>query len=933
MRIQILFAVIFLQVTFSFQAYAKTARFDVVRDVWISAYPGEENFNMGASSKFKIKGIQEMVLIDFELSSLKGKKVESARLYFCDTNTNNKLRKIGISTVASTWIEGRSKGYFVDLIGKGATFSYSSYQRQKWAGNKSDLTDVTMGCGYTLQYHTELQREKGMWWSVDVDPQLVQLLVIGKSHGLLIMDESGQTFTNNYVFSRESKGSTPYVVITFSEVQKKPPGKLEVELLPSYENAHMKFGAAILRVLIKEELLAFDMYINGKEVPLWKLPRPGAKGITKNIVLDWLPPEERIDIKILAVDEIGQRSAPTLVTGYSSKGLPEVVLNNCNENDNKYNKKKQYDFGFVHSSDLEIWAVPELTKIDPVSGGVLPGTKNVGFDKLNPIWNHDKNEISLLGIKGEIVGFQLVIEKDLGLPNEFTFEPGDLIGNKGERISQNAFRFFRIHYLNKGKYWYPELAIPMQIKKLPVVKDKSFFKNRKNQLVYVEFSIPYGIKSDSYKGSIKVYEHGKMVKLLQVNLEVADIEMPKRLSFVPELNMYKGPGKVGTDKFYEAHRIAHEHRSVINRVPYSQDGRIHEDMIPKISYIGNNRFNIEWSGYDKKLGPLFNGTAFANGDRNGIPVEKFYLPFFENWPTNINLHYKYNQIENKSQGTISRHALESPSINNGFTLEYKERFVSVVKEFIRHFEEKNWNQTEFQFYLNNKWKWKGASSWWNLDEPISYDDWMALRFFGELFHHSKGNSSIPFIFRADISRPRWQHDWLNGILQRMYVQNKSLFLYSDRVRSLKDAGNINFSVYGSINDIESSNYETVLWCLRAFVEGADGVLPWQTLANSKAFYKPDRNALIVDAKKILGIDWVVSVRLKALRRGQQDVELLIMLEKKFGYKREQIRDLFYNYFNKREMFAKKKANNTIHQSQEWKVENFRKALIGMLCVN
>ena len=121
--------------------------------------------------------------------------------------------------------------------------------------------------------------------------------------------------------------------------------------------------------------------------------------------------------------------------------------------------------------------------------------------------------------------------------------------------------------------------------------------------------------------------------------------------------------------------------------------------------------------------------------------------------------------------------------------------------------------------------------------------------------------------------------------------------------------------------------------MQAFVEGADGILPWQSLGGAKSFITPDRNALLVDATKVLGIDWVVSLRVKALRRGQQNVELLVMLEKKFGYKREQIRDFFYNYFNKREMLANKKADEDILQSLEWKVENFRKVLIGMLCVN
>ena len=164
---------IIITVIFTSNAHSKNVRFSVSRDVWISAYPGEENYNMGASSKLKLKGIQEMAILDFNLSALKGKKVEGARLYLRNASNKNKLRKIGISTVASPWVEGKSRGYFVDLIGYGATFSYSSYKRERWAGEGSDLTDVTMGSGNTWQHHTELKSDEGDWWSVNIAPELV----------------------------------------------------------------------------------------------------------------------------------------------------------------------------------------------------------------------------------------------------------------------------------------------------------------------------------------------------------------------------------------------------------------------------------------------------------------------------------------------------------------------------------------------------------------------------------------------------------------------------------------------------------------------------------------------------------------------------------------------------------------------------------------
>ena len=300
-------------------------------------------------------------------------------------------------------------------------------------------------------------------------------------------------------------------------------------------------------------------------------------------------------------------------------------------------------------------------------------------------------------------------------------------------------------------------------------------------------------------------------------------------------------------------------------------------------------------------------------------------------------HYEYEPVKNKTQHEISQHAMAAKPLDMALTEDYKKRFIDTANEFTKHFEEKGWDRTEFQFYLNNKWHWDRASSWWDLDEPMSYDDWKALRFFGSLFRKTEAATIDNIVFRADISRPRWQHDWLNGILDKMYIQSRVFYDNPGRVRALKEEGRISFSIYGSLNNIESSNQQTVMWCMRAFIEGADGVLPWQSLGNSKALTVPDRNALIVDASGVMNIDWIASLRVNALRRCQQNVELMAMLENKYNYKREQVRDLYYRYFEKEmayhDLRVKGEFPDRSVEVNTVKMENFRKMLIGMLSNN
>jgi hypothetical protein len=540
--------------------------------------------------------------------------------------------------------------------------------------------------------------------------------------------------------------------------------------------------------------------------------------------------------------------------------------------------------------------LPEIVKVDPVTGTLHD--ENAAYDSFvggNPVWSAMDRKVSLTGCRGEMTGFQLSVDGPFN--DDLKVDISGMVDGRGNEIPSERISLFKVHYLRIRNRWYPELAIPVSGGRLHIKP----FRGQKSQELYLDIWIPREVKEGLYRGTITISGKGDTNEILAVRLNVLDILIPQRLAFVPELNMYSGPYRAGTEKFFSAHRLAHAHRAVINRVPYSQNGKVHDDMIPEVSFVDDGKVGIDWTDYDRRLGPLFSGTAFKSGYRKGIPVERFYLPFFENWPLRLADYYQYKSVQNKTQDDIAEHALKAPPIEEAMKPEYKKRFVSVLKEFDRHFEKREWAHTEFQVYLNNKWRWKGASSWWNLDEPYSYDDWMAIKYFGSIFKSGINNGNANIVFRADISRPEWMGDMLYGILDSMYVQDRAFFRNPERVRRISREGGIRVAVYGSLNNIDETNYKSLFWCMKSFVEGAGGVLPWQTLAGPEAFYKADRNAIIVRAGGEEDIDWVVSLRLKTLRRCQENVELMNLLMKKYGYRREQFRDMFYRFFSSLEI--------------------------------
>jgi hypothetical protein len=75
------------------------------------------------------------------------------------------------------------------------------------------------------------------------------------------------------------------------------------------------------------------------------------------------------------------------------------------------------------------------------------------------------------------------------------------------------------------------------------------------------------------------------------------------------------------------------------------------------------------------------------------------------------------------------------------------------------------------------------------------------------------------------------------------------------------------------------------WSIDSWSLGSDGVLPWQTIGGSESWSKPDALALFYPARTAGASGPIPSIRLKAYRRGQQDVEYLTLFSQVTGQPR------------------------------------------------
>ncbi|HUS93541.1 MAG TPA: hypothetical protein VM695_16915, partial [Phycisphaerae bacterium] len=447
-------------------AAAEEVRLPCTRDVWVSAVPAERDHSMGRTPQLKLKTIQELAVLDFDVSALAGRTVDGGWLHFhvapnpaevarMDLPFPRKhlLRRIGLSTVASDWAEGDARGsYTVDDTGHGATFASASHGRRAWAWPGSDLSSVIFGSGNTLQHHGELEDLDDLWVRVAVPAGLIRSLICRDGLGLCVMDETGYGLANNFIHSREARGHEPYLLVRVTGRDETPPAAPRVTVRPAPKQAHMEAGAAIIEVAGPEDAFCFFLTVNGKPVPRWRVPHP-VQGRCE-VLLDDLSPGEALAVEAIACDAAGNRSPAAKASGRASAALaapPELPAA----------WKPAPGEPPVRSGRLRAWALPEVCKVDP-AGSALFEAKALGADglahrKANSVWDGATNTVRLFGAAGEIVAFQLCIERaQAGEPlKDIAVGLDGLAGPS--KIAADRVRLFRVWYTPV-----PEYAVPVK---------------------------------------------------------------------------------------------------------------------------------------------------------------------------------------------------------------------------------------------------------------------------------------------------------------------------------------------------------------------------------------------------------------------------------------------------------------------------------------
>ena len=362
--------------------------------------------------------------------------------------------------------------------------------------------------------------------------------------------------------------------------------------------------------------LGFFATIDGREVPRELIPLAGEPARVQMHLRDLkLTAGTTINLSVRAVDAAGNLGPDQTLSVPVSNAVPVRLPQPKTTSSHSTTPLPRL-------GSAEIAIIDELDKVHPDTGKLIPEEPQ-GYLSRNHLWDAADPKITLQAARNEFVAFQLLIRSPKTF-NAATVQP-ELVfdGVPGKAIKVELGRY---HPVATKLGPLPDPIVPLNDPRTaltPAVKNHS---------VHVEVYVPHSLAAGEYRGNLIVRSGAAEPSLaVPVVLKVWDFTLPDHLSFLPEMNCYELPPN---ERDY--YRLAHRHRTVLNRVPYNQRGEIHDGCAPRWD---NRRLELDWSAWDRRFGPLFDGSAFADLPRKGIPLECFYLPLNESWPSPMDGNY------------------------------------------------------------------------------------------------------------------------------------------------------------------------------------------------------------------------------------------------------------------------------------------------------
>lgn len=897
-------------------------RYPAVADTMISFYTGkglaenERLWNYGSANRLKLKGFEEYTLLKFDTAPLRGTTVRRATLYLPRTEQCEPA-VIGVSTVSTDWVEGTGQGA---AGGDGATALQAGPGNRPWAGSGSNMKWVVYGEGgsaYGASLAGHAADGQDDYVSVDLPPDVIHgLLVDGDSYGLCLTEEKGQrafnkTYIdppnpNHFIEGRES-GRAAFLVVEGEPVDTTPPAPIgdaraeagseagEIILTWTCPADDGDKGGKVLgyRVYLSTEKLAAETLSAKTLLPRHLTYRPKEPGQRQVFPVYGLTPGAPCQFAVVAYDEAGNASKPVFFSGRTREVRQLAPLQ---PHEVTLPKGKPLAKG-----PLRVWAAPSNSKINPVTGnceheGAYAKAESAGeYRDGNSVWDGQAHRAVLFAGRNDFAGFQLALHNTGERPlTDITVSVKGIWRDDGMSIqSIEAARvelFWQWSCRDKDGVYWPDALLPLD-GPLAIPNPANRIQGQAAQPLYVDVYVPHTTAPGSYVAALQIAAAGVEPFVVPIDLTVWDFTLPDTLSFLANMYSYNLPTFTG-DRWQGAldmYRLAHRNRLNVKVIPHNHNGTFTNPyMAMEATGKGKDRRIVSFEQFDRHYGPLLTGEAFADCPRKGVPVADVTLPIFENFPCTLKDGFAWDPY--------GVHL----DIRQDFTQDYADGFVAVCRQMADHFRKKGYTKSVFEVVFRSKYQYAPTTTFWLLDEPMFRDDYLAINYFAGLTRKGFADAApLKVRTRIDCSRIEESHglmdevDVLCGTMGNLREYYRPMRDFRLSYVPGQDGRPRTIWTYGGTNRVNTSNVANRAWSIEAWLFGSDSVLPWLAFGPDAAYDKAEEagEAVFYPGARFGHNGVHGSLRMKAFRDGQQDVECLVLLAEKLGATRRELAGL------------------------------------------
>lgn len=275
---------------------------------------------------------------------------------------------------------------------------------------------------------------------------------------------------------------------------------------------------------------------------------------------------------------------------------------------------------------------------------VVDGDDELTFDTPpsleNEIYSASRGELRLKAALNETIGIQVGLHATTPPAGPFTITVSDLVGPAGRLSASSAVSIYRVHYtrIDQFRSWYPDHtgkpAIPTLFPDALVPWDATrgggpvLLAEPRNEIIWVDVQVPPTIAPGEYRGRLEIASGvlPRPALTCQIQLDVLPVALPGRRSLpvicridprdllttvlrwpqmpAEDLRLIRGlPSHLAAVRLVdETMRLFHDHGT--NPVLWGS--------FPKFTPVGDRAVQVQWEEYDQLVSGWLDGSAFAD---------------------------------------------------------------------------------------------------------------------------------------------------------------------------------------------------------------------------------------------------------------------------------------------------------------------------------